>query len=207
MAASHVGKARAIKIESPNHIMHSGLICRAQAGHTADITINRVGKQSPRVFGRWVDKPGEIILVAFVMAAVPVFIRAAITGASLVSVVERPSRRTIRAIARLEMLDVAVCRCKASFAVTAQVLLFCLQRCLDWLIRGWVPSKIVPGETTSLPRQQLGWRYCFRVRPHRLFARISSCRMRMSALVRPGSDVPRSASSSARSFCASSEAY
>jgi hypothetical protein len=74
--------------------------------------------------------------LAFVMAAMPVFICAAITGASQVAVVESQCRDTIWSVAWLEMLDVAVCYAKTSFAVTAQVMLFCLQHCLDWLIRG-----------------------------------------------------------------------
>ena len=167
MATPHVGKTRTIKIERPNHIMHPGLVSRAQARHTADSAVHRVSKQPLRVFGAWIDKPGEIILITFVMAAMPVSLCAAVTGASQVGVLESPSWGTIGAVARLEMLDVAVCRFKASFAITAKMLLFCLQHCLDGLIRGCIVRKIIPCATTALPRQQLGWRCCFRVRSHR----------------------------------------
>lgn len=108
MAAPHVGEARAIKIEKPNHIAHPGLVRQTQVRHTADPTINRVCKQSPRVFNAGAGKPGYIILVAFVMAAMSISLCAAITGASQVSVVESPRRDPIWAMAWLEMLNVAV---------------------------------------------------------------------------------------------------
>ena len=89
--------------------------------------------------------------MAFVMATMPVSLCAAITGASQVGVIKSLSRGAVWTITRLEMLDVAVRCCKVGFAVTAQVLLFCLQRCLDRLIRGCITSKIVPRATTPLP--------------------------------------------------------
>jgi hypothetical protein len=126
MTAPHAGEAWAIKIEKPNHIAHPCLARLTQVRHTADPTINRVCKQSPRVFNAGADKSGHIILIAFVMAAMPVSLCAAITGASQVSVVESPRRDPIWAVAWLEMLNVAVDRCQNSFAITTKVLLFCL---------------------------------------------------------------------------------
>ncbi len=70
--------------------------------------------------------------MAFVMAAVAIPIRATITRAPQVGVIEHAACIAMRAITRPEMLDMIVSQ--PGFTVTTEVLLLCPQSRFDWRI-------------------------------------------------------------------------
>src|SRR5262245_36160430 len=108
MTAPHVGEARAIQIEGPDHIGHPCLFFYLKARDTADITVDRVGKQPAGVLGTRRDKSPGIILLAFVMAAVAIPVRATITRAPQVGIIKHAACMAMKTMTWAEMLDVIV---------------------------------------------------------------------------------------------------